>query len=58
MRSEITFMLESMGYEWQSVRDPVTGQPVKVADTLGQYRMQFRATGKVAVHVDVHIRKD
>ena len=58
MRSEITFMLESLGYEWQPVRSPVTGQPVKVADTLGQYRMQFRAAGKVTVQVDVHIRKD
>ena len=58
MRSEITFMLETLGYEWQPVRDPVTGQPVKVADTLGQYRMQFRAVGKVTVQVDVHIRKD
>lgn len=58
MRSEITFMLEGLGYEWQPLRDPVTGQPVKVADTLGQYRMQFRATGKVDVQVDVHIRKD
>lgn len=58
MRSEITFMLEGLGYEWQPIRDPVTGQPVKVADTLGQYRMQFNATGKVTVQVDVHIRKD
>jgi len=58
MRSEITFMLEDLGYEWQPVRDPVTGQPVKAADTLGQYRMQFRAAGKVTVQVDVHIRKD
>ena len=58
MHSEITFMLESLGYEWQPVRDPVTGQPVKVADVFGQYRMQFRAVGKVTVQVDVHIRKD
>jgi len=50
MRSEITFMLETLGYEWQPVRSPVT--------TLGQYRMQFRAVGKVTVQVDVHIRKD
>ena len=58
MRSEITFMLEGLGYEWQPVRDPVTGQPVKVADELGQYRMQFRTAGEVTVQVDVHIRKD
>jgi hypothetical protein len=58
MRSEMTSMLEGLGYEWQPVRDPVTGQPVKVADTLGQYRMQFRSVGKVTVRVDVHIRKD
>ena len=58
MRSEITFMLEALGYEWQPVRGPVTEQPVKVADVFGQYRMQFRATGKVTVQVDVHIRKD
>ncbi len=58
MRSEMTFMLEGLGYEWQPIRSPTTGQPVKVVDTLGQYRMQFRAAGKVTVQVDVHIRKD
>ncbi len=58
MRSEMTFMLEGLGYEWQPIRDPVTGQPVKVVDTLGQYRMQFRAAGEVTVQVDVHIRKE
>ena len=58
MRSEMTFMLEGLGYEWQPIRDPVTGQPVKVVDTLGQYRMQFRTAGEVTVQVDVHIRKE
>ena len=57
MRSEITFMLEGLGYEWQPIRDPATGQPVKVADELGQYRMQFRTTGEVTVQVEVRIRK-
>ena len=58
MRSEITFMLEGLGYEWQPIRDPATGQPVKAAMELGQYRMLFRATGKVTVQVEVRIRKD
>jgi hypothetical protein len=58
MRSEITFMLEGLGYEWQPVRDPVTGQPVKVVNELGQYRMQFRTAGEVTVQVEVRIRKD
>ena len=58
MRSEITFMLEGLGYEWQPVRDPATGQPVKVANELGQYRMQFRTAGEVTVQVEVHIRED
>ena len=58
MRSEITFMLEGLGYEWQPVRDPATGQPVKVANELGQYRMQFRTAGEVTVQVEVRIRKD
>jgi len=57
MRSEITFMLEGLGYEWQPIRDPATGQPVKVANELGQYRMQFRTTGEVTVQVEVRIRK-
>ena len=31
---------------------------MKVADELGQYRMQFRTAGEVTVQVEVHIRKD
>ena len=58
MRSEMTSMLEGLGYESQPVRDPVTGQPVQVAKELGQYRMLFRATDKVTVQVEVHIRED
>ena len=57
MRSEITSMLEVLGYERQIIRDDSTGQPVQVADDLGQYRMLFRATGNVSVQVEVHIRK-
>ena len=49
MRSEITSMLEDLGYEWQ---------PVQVAEEYGQYRMLFSAADKVTVQVDVHIRKN
>ena len=58
MRSEITSMLEVLGYESQPVRDPVTGQPVQVAKELGQYRMLFRAADMASVQVEVHIRED
>lgn len=58
MRSEITSMLEDLGYEWQPVRDPVTGQPVQAAEELGQYRMLFRARDNASVQVEVHIRND
>jgi hypothetical protein len=56
MPSEITSMLEELGYEWQPVRDPVTGQPVRVIQQHGQYRMLFRATANASVQIDVHIR--
>ncbi|MEE8429328.1 MAG: hypothetical protein V3S33_07490 [Gammaproteobacteria bacterium] len=58
MRSEITSMLEGLGYEWQPVRDHSTGQPVQVAEEYGQYRMLFRAADNVSVQVEVHIRRD
>lgn len=56
MPSEITTMLEELGYEWLPIRDPVTGQPGKIAHQSGQYRMLFRAKAKPAVKVEVHIR--
>jgi hypothetical protein len=56
MPSEITSMLEDLGYERLPIRDPVTGQPVQVAEQFGQYRMLFRATANAAVQIDVHIR--
>ena len=56
MPSEITSMLEELGYEWLPIRDPVTGQPGQVAHQFGQYRMLFRATANAAVQVEVHIR--
>lgn len=58
MHSEIASMLEDLGYEWQPIRDHTTGQPVQVAEESGQYRMLFRATDKVTVQIDVHIRKN
>ena len=58
MRSEITAMLESLGYASQPVLDPSTGQPVTVAEKFGQYRMLFRAVDNVSVQINVHIRKD
>jgi len=56
MPSEITAMLEDLGYEWLPVRDPVTRQPVQDAERNGEYRMLFRSTADAAVMVDVHIR--
>ena len=58
MKSEITSMLEILGYERQPLADPSTGQPVQVAEEYGQYRMLFRAGDNVSVQVEVHIRKD
>ena len=58
MRSEITSMLEVVGYESQPVRDPVTGQPVQVAKELGQYGVLFRAADMASVQVEVHICED
>ena len=57
MRSEITSMLEGLGYERLPLRDPSTGQPVQVAEEYGQYRMLFRAADNVSVQIEVHIRK-
>jgi len=56
MPSEITSMLEELDYEWLPIRDPVTGQPGKIAHQFGQYRMRFRAKANAAVQVEVHIR--
>ena len=56
MRSEITSMLEILGYEQLPLRDPSTGQPVNVAEEHGHYRMLFRAADNGAVQVEVHIR--
>jgi len=58
MRSEIASMLEDLGYEWQPITDPSTGQPVQVAEKYGQYRMLFRAADNGAMEIDVHVRKD
>jgi len=56
MPSEITSMLEELGYEWLPIRDPVTGQPGQIAHQSGQYRMLFRAKANAAVEIEVHIR--
>jgi hypothetical protein len=56
MPSEITSMLEDLGYEWLPIRDPVTGQPGRIAHQFGQYRMLFRSTANAAMQVEVHIR--
>ena len=58
MPSELSDMLEDLGYEWLPIEDPSTEQPVKVAEREGQYRMLFRATDNAAVQIDVHIRID
>lgn len=56
MRSEVRSLLEGLGFEWQPIADPATGQPVQVAEKHGQYRMLFSATDNASVQVDVHIR--
>lgn len=58
MRSEITSMLEGLGYQWQPIPDPVTGQPVQVIVKYDQYWMLFRAADNASVQVDVHIRQN
>lgn len=57
IRKEIVFMLEELGYEYQPVRDPTTGQPVMVAEQNGQYRMMFRLKEDSSIHVEVSIRE-
>jgi hypothetical protein len=47
--TKITSMLEDRGYEWQPVRGPSTGQPVRASEEHGQYKMLFRAADKVTV---------
>jgi hypothetical protein len=57
MRSEITSMLEGLGYEWLPVHDPAIGQPVQVSQENGQFVMLFRATDNASMQINVHIRK-
>ena len=49
MYSEITSMLESLEYELQTVADPATGQPERVSERFGQYRMLFRSADNASV---------
>ncbi len=58
IHKEIVFMLEELGYEYQPVRDPTTGQPVMVAEQNGQKRMMFRAKDHLSIHVEVFIREN
>ena len=57
MRSEITAMLEDLGYQWQPVLNDSTQQRIKVAEKYGQYRMLFRNINNASVQVAVHIRQ-
>ena len=57
MRTEITSMLEDLGYKWQPIRDPSNGQPMQVIEKYGQYRMLFRTVDNDSIQVEVHVRK-
>lgn len=55
--TEISSMLEELGYKWLPITDPSIGK-VKIAEQFGQYRMQFQAVDDARVRIDVNIRKD
>ncbi len=57
MQSEITSMLEDLGYVQQSQSDAKTGQYVQVIEEYGQYRMLFTIADNASVQIDVHIRE-
>jgi hypothetical protein len=51
MSSEITSMLEDLGYEQRHIRNPETGQPAYLIQQDGQYKMLFRATAHNSVKI-------
>jgi hypothetical protein len=52
LRQEITRMLDDLGYDWVSVRDPDFAQPVKAARHAGQWRMLFQARDRTDIRID------
>ena len=58
MRSEVTSMLEDLGYEWTPILNDSTQQKVKVAEKYGQYRMLFKAVNNDSVQIELHIRQN
>jgi len=57
MPQEISRLLDELGYQWLPVHDPDIGQPIKVAEINGQYRMLFQARDNPAIRIEVHIRE-
>ncbi len=57
MRSEITLMLEDLGYSWHPVLNESTQQRVKVAEKYDQYRMLFKLNNNNSLQIAVHIRQ-
>lgn len=58
MRTEITGMLEDLGYQWHPIYDERIEQKLKVIEKYGQYRMLFKLIDDTTVQVEVHIREN
>ena len=56
MRTEITSMLENLGYAVQAVIDPASGLQVTAPKILGKYRMLFTAIDNDSVTIEARIR--
>ncbi|NOQ78800.1 MAG: hypothetical protein GQ546_05310 [Gammaproteobacteria bacterium] len=57
MRTEITSMLEDLGYNWHPVFNESTQQFIKVAEKYDQYRMLFKLNTNNAIQINVHINQ-
>jgi hypothetical protein len=57
MRSEITTMLEDLGYSWYPILNDATQQKIKVAEKYGQWRMLFKYDNDHSIQIEFHIRQ-
>lgn len=57
LTAEVTSMLQDLGYERKTIRDPTTEQPVQVASDGDEYKMLFKHVEHPLVIIRVRVRE-
>lgn len=55
MTNEISSLMDSLGYQWLPIRDPATGQNIKIITRQGRYEMLYQARDAANIQVHIHI---